>query len=186
MTVSEGSTPSARADDEPDYSSARPDENRVDRLSRKLGDKTAWLFLLAALLTCIEVASDVFFNAPTIWVHDSTIMLCSTAFLVGGAYAMQRNEHIRITVIYDTLGARARWIMDLISYTLTVLYLGVLSMITGTQALESISIIERSGRAWDFPMPMVVRTVLFLGSALLLLQTGSNLHHHWLQRRHPQ
>ena len=41
---------------------------------------------------------------------------------------------------------------------------------TGMQALDSIQRIERSGRPWDFPMPMVIRTALFLGAALLLLQ----------------
>jgi hypothetical protein len=35
--------------------------------------------------------------------------------------------------------------------------------------------VERSGRAWDFPMPMVIRTAFFLGTALLALQTASLL-----------
>ncbi len=168
---------------EPDYSTPRPGETWVDRLSRKLGDKVAWFFLIAALLTCIEVASDAFFNSPTIWVHDSSIMLCATAFLIGGAYAMQRDEHIRITVIYDALGPRVRWVLDLITQSLTLVYLLVLSAITGVQAAESIRIVEHSGHAWDIPMPMIVRTMFFLGAALLALQTGSSLYRHWRDRR---
>ena len=166
-----------------DYSRPRPDETGIDRLSRKLGDWVAWCFLLAAVLTCVEVIADAFFDSPTIWVHDSTIMLCATAFLIGGAYAMQRSEHIRINVVYDLLSDRVRWWCDLITYGLTTVYVGVLTAITGVQAAESIRIIERSGRAWDFPMPMVVRTMLFVGAALLLLQTLSAILRHMRERQ---
>lgn len=167
----------------PGYSRPRPDETRIDRLSRKLGDWVAWCFLVAAILTCIEVIADAFFDAPTIWVHDSTIMLCATAFLIGGAYAMQRNEHIRINVIYDLFSDRVRWWCDLLTYALTTVYLGVLTAITGVQAAESVRLVERSGRAWDFPMPMVVRSMLFIGATLLLLQTLSAIVRHLRERR---
>ncbi len=160
-------------------------ETPIDRLSRRIGEVLCWLFLVAAALTCYEVISDAVFRAPTIWVHDSTIMLCSTAFLFGGAYAMQRREHIRITVVYDLLGPRARWLLDLVSLVLTLVYLGVLGAFTGMQAIESIRLVERSGRAWDFPMPMVVRTALFLGAALLVLQTLSALYVHLVRRNDP-
>lgn len=182
-TSGAGASNTAPALEEPDYSVPRANETWIDRLSRRLGDHVAWLFLVAALLTCIEVISDAFFNSPTIWVHDSTIMLCATAFLVGGAYAMQRDEHIRINVIYDLFGRRTRWVLDLITYLLSALYLAVLSAITGVQAAESIRLVERGGHAWDFPMPMVVRTMLFIGAALLLLQTGSTIYRHWRDRK---
>lgn len=169
----------------PDYSRPLPNETAIDRLSRKIGDWVAWCFLIAAVLTCVEVVSDAFFDSPTIWVHDSTIMLCATAFLIGGAYAMQRNEHIRINVVYDLFSERVRWWCDLITYGLTTIYVAVLSAIAGVQAAESIRLIERSGRAWDFPMPMVVRTMLFVGAALLLLQTGSAIFHHIKERDRP-
>jgi len=179
-----GETP-ASVTVEPDYSRPRVNETVIDRFSRKIGDWVAWCFLIAAFLTCVEVVSDAFFNSPTVWVHDSTIMLCATAFLVGGAYAMQRNEHIRINVVYDLFSERVRWWCDLITYGLTMVYVGVLSAITGVQAAESIRLIERSGRAWDFPMPMVVRTMLFIGAALLVLQTGSAIFHHIKERHRP-
>jgi len=170
---------------EPDYSRPRLNETAIDKLSRKIGDWVAWCFLIAAVLTCVEVVSDAFFDSPTIWVHDSTIMLCATAFLVGGAYAMQRDEHIRISVVYDLFSDRVRWWCDLITYVFTTVYLAVLSAITGVQAAESVRLIERSGRAWDFPMPMVVRVMLFIGAALLLLQTGAAIHRHIKERHRP-
>ena len=149
----------------------------IDRVSRILGDKLAWLFLVAAALSCYEVLMDWLFRAPTIWVHDSSIMLCSTAFLFGGAYALQRREHIRITVLYDYFSPWWQWVCDLVSLVLTLVYLLALAAFTGMQALDSIMRVESSGRAWDFPMPMVIRTALFLGAAMLVLQAASQLYY---------
>lgn len=147
----------------------------VDRLSRTLGDRLAWLFLISAALTCFEVLMDWVFKAPTIWVHDTTLMMSATCFLFGGAYAMQRREHIRITFLYDALPAGAQRICDLIGLTVGLIYLLALGWFAGGQAIDSIMRVEMSGRAWDFPMPMVIRTAFFLGTALLALQTAALL-----------
>ncbi len=148
----------------------------IDRVSKRLGQALSWLFLIAAVLTCYEVFMDAALRSPTIWVHDTTVMLVATCFLFGGAYAMQQDRHIRITFVYDAMGPRARWVCDVISLVLTLLYLLALGWFAGAQAFDSIRRVEMSGRAWDFPMPMVIRTALFLGTALLALQTVANLY----------
>ena len=147
----------------------------VDRLSRALGDRLAWLFLISATLTCVEVTMDAAFDAPTIWVHDTTIMMSATCFLFGGAYALQRRDHIRITFLYDALPTSLQRVCDLIGLLCGLVYLTGLGWFAGAQAFDSIMRVERSGRAWDFPMPMVIRTAFFLGTALLALQTASLL-----------
>ena len=148
----------------------------VDRLTRRLGEAACWLFLVAAAISVYEVFMDSVFRAPSVWVHDSTIMLCSTAFMLGGAYAMQRREHVRITVVYDHMSPRAQRWCDLVTLSLALLYVWALAWFTGLQASESIAIVERSGRAWDFPMPMVIRTAFFAGAILLAVQTVANLY----------
>ena len=153
-----------------------PTPTAVDRLSRRLGEGACWLFLAAAAISVYEVFMDSVFRAPSVWVHDSTIMLCATAFMLGGAYAMQRREHVRITVVYDRMGPGARRACDLLTLSLALVYVLALTWFTGLQATESISIVERSGHAWDFPMPMVIRTAFFAGAVLLTLQTAANLY----------
>jgi TRAP-type mannitol/chloroaromatic compound transport system permease small subunit len=147
----------------------------VDRLARALGDRLAWLFLISTALTCYEVMMDSVFDAPTIWVHDATIMLGAICFLFGGAYALQRRDHIRITFVYDALPPYLQRVCDLIGLVTGLVYLLGIGWFVGAQAIDSIMRVERSGRAWDFPMPMVIRTAFFLGTALLALQTASLL-----------
>ncbi|NNE22939.1 MAG: TRAP transporter small permease subunit [Rhizobiales bacterium] len=147
----------------------------VDRLSSLVGRKVCWLFLIAVIVSVYEVVSDFVFNAPTVWVHDLTIMLCSACFLLGGAYAMQRREHIRITVVYDYFPANVKRWVDVVSLALALFYLALLAYFATAAAIESIGLVERSGRAWDFPMPMVVRIFFSLGAILLTVQIASHL-----------
>lgn len=148
----------------------------VDRLSSFVGRNMSWLFLIAVAVSVYEVIADSAFNAPTIWVHDLTIMLCSACFFLGGAYAMKRLEHIRITVVYDLLPTNVKRWFDILTFSLALFYMLMLSYFTATAAIESIGLVERSGRAWDFPMPMVVRIFFCLGSVLLALQIASHLY----------
>jgi TRAP-type mannitol/chloroaromatic compound transport system permease small subunit len=148
------------------------DLRSVDRLTRAIGDRLAWLFLISAALTCYEVLMDWVFRAPTIWVHDTTLMMSATCFLFGGAYALERREHIRITFLYDALPRGLQRVCDLIGLGLGLIYLLALGWFAGGQAIDSIGRVEMSGRAWDFPMPMVIRTAFWLGTLLLILQTA--------------
>lgn len=147
-----------------------PMPGRVERVSHRVGETLAWLFLLSALLTGWEVVSSSLLGAPTIWVHDLTTMLCVACFLFGGAYAQARREHIRITAIYDLLPAPLRRACDLLGLSAALFYLLVLTWFTGAQALESLLLMEMSGHAWNVPMPVVIRGCFFLGTALLTAQ----------------
>lgn len=151
------------------------DPTVVDRVSRTVGEKLSWLFLISVALSCYEVFMSSVFRAPTIWVHDTTIMLSATCFLLGGAYALQGGHHIRITFVYDMMPPGVRRLCDLIGLLLAEVYLLALCWFAGMQAFNSIRIVEMSGRAWNFPMPMVIRTALFLGAALLALQAAAEL-----------
>lgn len=149
--------------------------NPVDRLSVWIGRTFSYVFLIAVALTCLEILLDYLFRAPTIWVHDTTIMLSAIGFLFGGAYALQLRAHIRITSVYDRFPPGVRHWCDAIAIVVALAYLLVLASETGQQAYESISIMERSGRAWNVPMPVVIRSALFLGTVLLIAQALSNL-----------
>jgi TRAP-type mannitol/chloroaromatic compound transport system permease small subunit len=151
------------------------DPNLVDRTSRAVGGTLSWLFLLSVLFTCYEVLMGSAFRAPTIWVHDLTTMMSAACFLLGGAYALQRGDHIRITFVYDMLPPRGRRLCDLAGLILGLVYLLALAWFSGMQAFNSISIVEMSGRAWNVPMPMVIRTAFFLGTALFALQAVAEI-----------
>lgn len=145
--------------------------NAVDRFARRLGDALAWLFGVAVILVAYEVTRRYAFNNPTIWVHDLTITLCAICFVFGGAYALQRNEHIRISSLAERLPRAARRWLTFAHDVIAALFLAALAYAAARQAFTSIEIMETSGRAWNVPIPVLLKSVLALGALLMTVQS---------------
>ena len=144
--------------------------NPVDRLSKWLGEKLSVVFLAAVIITSFEVVMRYVFNSPTVYVHDSAIALSAVGFIFGGAYALQRREHIRISVIYDALPPGGRKLCDALTLLATVFFVGVLAYASINMAIPSVRLMETSGRAWDVPIPAFLKTMLAVGAVLMLAQ----------------
>ncbi len=147
-----------------------PRLNPIDRFSVFVGEKFSVVFLASVILTFYEVIMRYVFNAPTIWVHDSAIALSATGFLLAGTYALQRREHIRISVVYDAMPAPLRGLCDVVNATLTAIYLAFLLYAGLKQAIPSVSIPETTGHAWDVPIPAYLKSVLAAAAAIMLAQ----------------
>lgn len=135
-----------------------------------LGEKLAVVFLAAVLITSFEVVMRYVFNSPTVYVHDSAIVLSALGFIFGGPYALQRREHIRISVIYDALRPSGRKVCDVLTLLVTTFFAAVLAYASIKMAIPSVKLMETSGRAWDVPIPAFLKTALALGASLLLAQ----------------
>lgn len=63
-----------------------------------------------------EVVARRVFSAPTIWAIDITYMTNGTLFLIGGAYTLQNNAHVRIDFLSARLPVRAQHFVNLAFY----------------------------------------------------------------------
>ena len=147
----------------------------VDRFIRSLGEKTSLAFAFAVGLTSYEVVLRYFFNAPTTWVHETTIALTATAFIVGGSYTLQRNAHIRITLVFDAMPALLRRWLNVVNLAIVVYYLIALAYGASIQARKSLAVMERTGTASDLPLPVILKSFLAIGVGLMALQAALQL-----------
>lgn len=149
----------------------------IDQLSKAAGAIAAVLIVPAILISTYEVIARYVFNAPTLWVFPTTTALCAISFVLAGPYVLQRNELIRVTVIYDRLGVRNKHIVDIISATMELAWAAVLTIASGMQASNSIFRFrggewrpEALSGAWHAPVPALLRGMLFVACLLFLLQ----------------
>lgn len=142
----------------------------VDRLERRIGEAVSYVFLASVAIMTYEVAARYLFGAPTIWAHESTITLTAIGFLLGGAYTLQRREHIQITVVYLLFPPRLRWLADLVGHLVMLFYVGVLIYAGWDLAAQAWATMETSASAWNQPTPVVIKSALVVGSVLLALQ----------------
>ncbi|ETX28851.1 TRAP transporter small permease subunit [Roseivivax isoporae] len=132
--------------------------------------------VVAMLILIQEVVLRYVFNDPTIWAHETTVFLCGVAFVYGGLYCAARDSHIRVVLVYDTLGPRMRRLFDIaISAVCAVAsaffaWAAWLMVSRAAFAPDGAIRLERSGSAWNPPYPGLVKIFLLLVMAALAVQ----------------
>lgn len=101
--------------------------DRIDHAQRAIGRAVSYAFLAVAVAIAWKVGARYLFGAPTIWAHELISALTAIAFLFGGAYAMARGEHIRITSLYDHFPDWLKRTADIFASLVTLLYIGALT-----------------------------------------------------------
>jgi TRAP-type mannitol/chloroaromatic compound transport system permease small subunit len=142
----------------------------IDRFNRFTGFAVSYLYLVAVAVTAYEVVMRYLFNAPTTWAFELTILVCAVAYLLSGGYVTQNQGHIRITSLSDRLPKRVRWGLELFGMLVGVFAIGTLAWAGFKPALFAIEIVERTGSAWDSPMPTVIKVLIVVGSTMIVLQ----------------
>ena len=147
------------------------DTDHADRLTRRIGGTVSWLYLLVALITAYEVAMRYVFNAPTLWVHELSVALAAACFAIGGPFVHQQRGHIAISFIYDRMSpARKRW-ARLAGSLLALFFCGFLAWAAGVQSHLALKVMERTGTALNWPIPVFLKTLFAICAALMALQS---------------
>lgn len=90
----------------------------IDSLSTWVGKSFAWLILLLTLGVSYEVFVRYVLRAPTTWAFDISYISYGAMFLMGGAYTLVRNGHVRADMLYRSWRPRRQAAMDLLLYIL--------------------------------------------------------------------
>jgi len=143
----------------------------IDKISEWTGAVSAWLVIPLMLVVINEVVTRHFFNSPTVWGYDVCWMLFAAQFLLGGAFTMLRDGHIRIDIVYSTLSDRAKRIYDLLITLIVILPPAALLTWAGIEfAADAFASAEKlSTTNWLFPAG-VPKTFIPIGFFLLTLQ----------------
>lgn len=132
--------------------------------------------VVAAAILLVEVFLRYVLNAPTRWAHETTTTLCALAFLYGGLFCASRNTHIRVVLIYDMLGGRARRGLEVVIAAVSSLASALFAYAAWTMAGRALITPggefrpERSGSSWNPPTPALIKTFLLIVMILLTLQ----------------
>ena len=148
----------------------------IDRLTGCVGFVGAWLVAPLVLSACYEVFSRYVLGSPTIWAYETGYMFTGANFLLGMAFAMRENAHIRVDVLYLRFSPRTKVIVNALSYALIVVPIGSwLAFALYRHGLSAYLSHETSGQsAWN-PVVWPFRLSFFVAFAMLVLQALSEL-----------
>ncbi|MEM9330769.1 MAG: TRAP transporter small permease [Pseudomonadota bacterium] len=147
----------------------------LDRIALWCGRTSMWCFALIVVIMVYEVVARYAFNAPTIWAHESAVLLASFAFVFGGAYCMAEGTHMRITLLVEKRPYFARF-SEFLSLIVGSVYLAGLTYAAWKmveRAVWRFSLSgtwdpERSGSTLNSPLPSYLKILLLIGCALFL------------------
>lgn len=141
----------------------------IDHISEWTGKVFSFLLLAATAVVVYEVVRRYVFNAPSTFGLELTIYLCAMTYMVGGAYALVYDSHVKVDVLYMRWSPRGRAIIDLIFSP--IFFIGIIAMIYAGSMWTAKAIAGgvTSGSTWD-PDIWPMRMMIALGAFLLFLQ----------------
>lgn len=148
----------------------------IDGISTFTGKAAAWLIIGLTGLVCIEVFKRYIMNMPTAWIFDASNMFYGTLFMIGGAYTLAQNAHVRGDFLYSSMKPRTQATLDLVLYIAFFLPgIGALAYAGWDYAADSWRINEHSNVTADGPPVYHFKTVIPIAGALLLLQGAAEI-----------
>ena len=125
------------------------------------------------VITFVIVLMRYVFDAGLIWVQESVVWMHAMVFMLGAAYTLRSEEHVRVDVFYRTMGERGRAWIDLIGVLIFLLPLcAFLAWKSFDFVTASWSIRESSRESGGMPYPFIplLKSVLLLMPLTVALQ----------------
>ncbi len=147
-----------------------------DRWIISIGNILSLFFLVCTSIIILEIVLRYIFNSPTIWIHETTVFICSILFLYAGSFTLAKNKHIRITMLHDILPNKFKYIIDMFVLFINLIYSIIMLYAAYIIAQKSLFApwgdfrMETSGSAWDPVFPALVKSFLFVALCLMFVQ----------------
>lgn len=147
----------------------------IDRLNEAVGRFVYWLTLAMVLVGAYNAIARYTDRYTGLGLSSNTYIelqwyLFSLVFLLGAAYTLRHNAHVRVDVLYGRLSARGKAWINLLGTVLFLVPFCILMLVTTWPAVRnSWAVWEQSPDPGGLPR-YPIKTVIPIAFALLLLQ----------------
>ncbi len=143
----------------------------LDRTNRAAGRAVAWLSLLMVLMTFFVVLLRYMFDLGSIAMQESVTYMHAALFMIGAAYTLQRDAHVRVDIFYQRMSRRGRAWVNLLGTLLLLMPVCLFILLSSWgYVFESWQVMEGSPEAGGIPAVWVLKALILLLPLLLLLQ----------------
>ena len=142
----------------------------IDGISRWTGKAVSFVMFLVVAIVCYEVSMRYLFHRPTVWASEAIVFCCAFVYVLGAAWTLLDNRHVKIDMVWEKLSPRGRRIIDSITFLFFAFYMGMMLWVGSRFAWESLQLRETSGTPWDPPVYPV--KIAFVAGILLLIGQG--------------
>jgi TRAP-type mannitol/chloroaromatic compound transport system permease small subunit len=150
----------------------------IDLLNRQIGHGVAWLTLAMVLITFTIVVLRYAFGIGPIWLQESVTFMHAVVFMLGGAYALQRDDHVRVDIFYRGMSPTGRAWIDILGVVLLLLPLCAFVIYESSDYVAASWSIREGARdagGLSYPLISLLKSILIVMPLLVALQGVSLL-----------
>lgn len=131
----------------------------------------SWLTLLLVALVISVVLFRYFLGIGSIAIQESVSYVHAIIFMLGLAYTLQRDGHVRVDIFYREFSARRKALVDLLGTALFLLpFCGLILFSSWDYVMASWSIKETSSETDGIAAVYLLKTLMIIMPATLALQ----------------
>jgi TRAP-type mannitol/chloroaromatic compound transport system permease small subunit len=145
--------------------------DKIETVNMALGLAASWCTLAMLLFQMISVLLRYVFSYGLITFQEAVIYCHAVLFMLGAAYVLQLNEHVRVDVIYASLGKTARRRIDIIALLFFVVPVAVVIGWFGLPYVaRSWTTLEGSRQSGGIPAIFLLKTTIVVFAVSVGLQ----------------
>ncbi|WP_438862933.1 TRAP transporter small permease subunit [Neptunicella sp.] len=143
----------------------------IDQLHSRLSQLISWFTLAMVLLTLLIVILRYGFNMGWIAMQESVMYLHAAVFMLGAAYTLKVDQHVRVDVFYRNFSTKTKALTNLMGTLLLLMPVNIFILVISWQyVMNSWELLEGSPEAGGLPLVFVLKSLILLFSISLCLQ----------------
>ncbi len=144
---------------------------RIDRLIDILGQGIAWMTLAMVAIMAVVVILRFVFDVGWVWLQESVNYLHAYVFMLGAAYTLRHDGHVRVDVFYRQMSKKRKALVDLLgTLFLLIPVCAFIFYASWTPTLAAWSALEGSQRTGGLNLAYLLKSTMLLMPALLIMQ----------------
>ena len=141
----------------------------VEAVNYRMGRFAMYLLIVLAGVLMWSVVTKAFFR-PALWTQEMAQFTMVGYFVLGGAYSLMLNAHVRMDLLYGRWSPRQRAVIDCGTVLAMIFFLAVILWGGIESTIYAFEVGERSRTVWR-PYMAPIKIVICLGVLLMLMQS---------------
>lgn len=143
----------------------------LDAISDWTGRLLSWLILFMVVVTFVIVVLRYGFDLGWIALQESVLWMHGMVLMLGGAYTLRHEAHVRVDVFYRLFSARTQAMVDIAGTVLLLLPVCTFMLWSSWgYVADSWALAEQSREAGGLPALYLLKTVIPVTAVLLALE----------------
>lgn len=143
----------------------------IDNFTDLTGRAVAWLTLIMVVLSFAIVLLRYGFTIGWVAMQESVLYLHGLVFMLGAAYTLKADGHVRVDIFYQSFSAKGRALVNILGGVLLLLPVCVFIFYISLDYVSiSWQIREKSSEAGGLPLVYISKSFILLMAFTLSLQ----------------